>query len=111
MITCQVHLARHELAHARELLARVARDTGEEVEPRQHLLLTRAWLEIASGHADEAFNAVDAAAAVFDQRSRAGDHAPHLLGRLTRYAWPKHALGRIETWRTALTERSRMTRT
>jgi serine/threonine protein kinase/tetratricopeptide (TPR) repeat protein len=111
LIACQVHLARHDLVPARELIERIRRDTGEEVEPRQHLLLTRAWLEMASGNVDQAFKAVDAAAEVFDQRSRAGDHTPHLLGRLSRYAWPKHALGRIEAWRTTLTERSRLTRT
>jgi eukaryotic-like serine/threonine-protein kinase len=111
LITCQVHLVRHELGPARELLDRLARDPSAQVEPRQHLLLTRAWLEIASGDVDRAFSAIDAAAEVFDQRSRAGDHTPHLLGRLSRFPWPKHALERIEVWRTALTERSRMTRT
>ena len=30
------------------------------------------------------------------ERSRAGDHTPHLLGRLSRKKWPEHARNRIE---------------
>jgi hypothetical protein len=56
---------------------------------------------------DKAFESLEAAAEVFGDRSRAGDHAPHLLARLSRMPWPEHARQRIEAWRALLNDRSK----
>lgn len=111
LILCQVHLARYEIAAAQEMLEPLTRSPVDKPEPRQHLLLTRAWLEIARGEPTRAHEAVVAAASVFEHSSGAGGHTPHLLGRLVRFRWPPRALERIETWRTVLLERARLTRT
>jgi serine/threonine protein kinase/tetratricopeptide (TPR) repeat protein len=107
LLLCQVALACDELESARALLAQCAQLEVEEAEPRQHHLLTRAWLEILSGDADRAFECIEAAAEVFGPISRAGDHTPHLLGRLSRLTWPEHARGRIDAWRALLNDRAR----
>jgi len=79
----------------------------EEAEARQHFLLTRAWLEIVEGNPDGALDSIEAAAEVFGQRTRAGDHTPHLLSRLGRFPWSDNALDRIDAWRTVLNDRLR----
>ena len=79
----------------------------EEAEPRQHFLLTRAWLEVVEGDSDAALESIEAAAEVFGQRTRAGDHTPHLLSRLGRFTWSANALNRIDAWRTVLNDRLR----
>ena len=79
----------------------------EEAEPRQHYLLTKSWLEAEERDLDRALESIEAAANVFGPRTRAGDHTPHLLVRLVRYAWPQHATGRIDAWRAQLNDRSR----
>lgn len=107
LLSCQVALARHELEAAATLLQACSQIHVEEAEPRQHYLLTKAWLELEGGDADRAFESLEAASDVFGPRSRVGDHTPHLLGRFSRLNWPTHALGRIDAWRALLNDRAR----
>jgi hypothetical protein len=107
LLLCQVHLARGTLPQAERLFDECQRVSTEEAEPRQHLLLTRAWLECEKGTPEVAFTSVEAAAAVFGPKTRAGDHTPHLLSRLSRFSWSPPARERIETWRRALNDRGR----
>jgi hypothetical protein len=107
LLRAQVCLAKGQLDPARDLIEQASRIHVEEAEPRQHFLLTRAWLEIASGDADRAYDSLELASEVFGARSRAGDHTPHLLGRLSRLSWPEHAKNRIDAWRALLTDRAR----
>src|SRR5690606_22730277 len=46
LLLAQIHLARSELAEARALLEGVGEKFGEESGPKQHYLLTEAWLEL-----------------------------------------------------------------
>lgn len=107
LLSCQVALARHEVEAARALLCDAEQIHVEEAEPRQHFLLTKAWLELESGDLDAAEQSLEAASEVFGERSRGGDHTPHLLGRLSRLGWPPHVLGRIDAWRSQLVDRAR----
>jgi serine/threonine protein kinase/tetratricopeptide (TPR) repeat protein len=107
LLRCQTYLIRHRRDEARTLLDECANIVIEEAEPRQHYLLTRAWLEAESGDTDRAFDSVEAASDIFGQRLRAGDHTPHLLSRLSRYEWPAHAESRIDAWRALLNDRVR----
>jgi serine/threonine protein kinase/tetratricopeptide (TPR) repeat protein len=107
LLLCQIALYRHDTARARELLEECSRIAVEEKEPRQHFLLTRAWLEAENGDLDEALESLEAAADVFDQRTRAGDHSPQLLLRLLRYRWSPLARARIDAWRLQLHDRTR----
>jgi hypothetical protein len=107
LLICQVALYKHDSARARELLEECSRIAVEEKEPRQHFLLTRAWLEAENGDLDESLESIEAAADVFGQRTRAGDHAPQLLLRLLRYRWSVAARSRIDSWRMQLIDRAR----
>jgi tetratricopeptide (TPR) repeat protein len=107
LLLCQVALYRHDTARARELLEECSRIAVEEKEPRQHFLLTRAWLEAENSDLDEALESLEAAADMFDQRTRAGDHSPQLLLRLLRYRWSAQARARIDSWRLQLIDRAR----
>lgn len=107
LLLCQTSLVRHDLRRAERLLEDVCRVPLEEAEPRQHLLLTRAWLEVESGHPERAVESIEAAAQVFGPRTRAGDHTPHLLGRLSRFVWPPEGRERIDSWRALLNDRAR----
>jgi serine/threonine protein kinase len=109
LLGCQIALARGDLEAAHARLLEAASISVQEAEPRQHYLLTQAWYYIDTGDADKAYESLEAAAEVFGERSRAGDHTPHLLGRLSRKKWPGHALARIEAWRALLNDRSRRT--
>ena len=107
LLLCQVHLARGDIARAGRLFEECQRVSIEEAEPRQHLLLTKAWLEAAQGTLDAALRSVEAAETVFGPKTRAGDHTPHLLSRISRFQWPPAARERLETWRGALNDRTR----
>lgn len=107
LLMCQAAMVRHDLRRAERLLEDSQRISLEEAEPRQHLLLTRAWLEAERGELDSALESIEAAADVFGPRTRAGDHAPHLLSRLWRYPWSPEARERIDAWRSVLNDRSR----
>ncbi|GMV18977.1 MAG: hypothetical protein AMXMBFR56_72010 [Polyangiaceae bacterium] len=107
LLSCQISLARRDLETAHAKLMEAAGISVQEAEPRQHYLLTQAWYYIESGDPDKAYESLEAAAEVFGERSRAGDHTPHLLGRLSRKKWPEHAKNRIEAWRALLNDRSR----
>jgi len=109
LLSCQISLARRDLETAHAQLMEAAAISVQEAEPRQHYLLTQAWYYVESGDADKAYESLEAAADVFGERSRAGDHTPHLLGRLSRKKWPPHAKNRIEAWRALLNDRSRRT--
>ncbi|HYQ31154.1 MAG TPA: hypothetical protein VER04_28160, partial [Polyangiaceae bacterium] len=107
LLLAQIALVRHQPGKARTLLEESSRMVVEEAEARQHFLLTRAWLEVVEGDSDGALESIEAAAEVFGQRTRAGDHTPHLLGRLARFPWSENALSRIDAWRTVLNDRLR----
>ena len=107
LLICQTLLARHRFEDARALLDECGRIEVEEAEPRQHYLLTRAWLEIVSGYPEQGFQALEAASQVFESRAHSGDHAPHLLARLARFPWPAQVLEYIESWRALLNDRAR----
>jgi len=102
VLQCQVALLGSNTVRARALLAKARTIRVEEAEPRQHYLLTQAWLELLDDNADRAVQSLEAGAAVFEQRCRAGDHTPHLLRRLARLDWPAHARARIDAWLTSL---------
>jgi hypothetical protein len=111
LLECQLALSRRQLDLARKLLTSCSLIRVEEAEPRQHFLLTNCWLEIISGEADKALEALEAASDVFGQRSRCGDHTPHLLGRLARLDWPTHGQNRLDAWRALLSDRARRNQT
>ena len=107
LLGVQLALAKHEISHARSELKKCRADGVEEPEPRQHLLLTQAWLAALDGQAADGLDFIDSAAQVFDQRMRVGDHTPHLLARLGRLKWPPHIRSRIDAWRLVLMDRPR----
>jgi hypothetical protein len=107
LLMCQAALAHHDLRRAERLLEDSYRIPIEEAEPRQHMLLTRAWLEAEQGELEQALASIEAAADVFAPRSRAGDHSPHLLSRLARYRWTTAQRERLDIWRSVLNDRAR----
>jgi hypothetical protein len=107
LLICQAALVRHDLRRAERLLEDSYRIPIEEAEPRQHLLLTRAWLEAERGELDRSLESIEAAAEVFGPRTRAGDHTPHLLSRLSRFHWAPPARERLDAWRALLNDRAR----
>jgi eukaryotic-like serine/threonine-protein kinase len=111
LLKCQIALARGRLDGARAVLGEIQRLGVKEPEPKQHALLTEAWLAVESGDVEGATAALDAAADVFNDRSRVGDHTPHLLGRLSRLPWPPHAQARIDAWRLLVNDKGRREQT
>jgi hypothetical protein len=107
LLSCQVLLARGQTESARQALRDIKQTHVEEPEPKQHALLTEAWLYLSSGRMENAVTALEGAADVFSDRARVGDHTPHLLGRLARMPWPSHAQSRIEAWRALVNDRAR----
>lgn len=107
LLRCQVQLARGNIDKARRLLREVQRAGVGEPEPKQHSLLTEAWLSFESGDTESAYAALEAAVDVFSDRARVGDHTPHLLGRLSRLRWPPNAQQRIDSWREIVNDRRR----
>ncbi|MBX3184439.1 MAG: protein kinase [Polyangiaceae bacterium] len=107
LLQAQVALGRGDLERAEGLLIEAAQIRVEEAEPRQHFLLTRAWLLYGKGRLEGAEEALELASEVFGERSRGGDHTPHLLGRLSRLPWPAHVEGRIAAWHAQLVDRAR----
>ncbi|HEY8946935.1 MAG TPA: hypothetical protein VIM73_21980, partial [Polyangiaceae bacterium] len=69
LLLCQTALVRHDRHRAERLLEDACRVPLEEAEPRQHLLLTRAWLEVESGDSARAVESIEAAANVFGPRT------------------------------------------
>lgn len=111
LLRAQIALCRRARERARELLQECSEVRLEEAEPRQHYLLTAAWLAIEDGNPDAAVELLEAASEVFGHRARAGDHTPHLLDRLSRKQWPPHAQARIDSWRALLNDRARRSAT
>ena len=107
LLFCQIALCRRDLAQARTLLRQCIDIRVEEAEPRQHCLLTEAWLELLGGNEQKAAAAVDAASEVYTKRARVGDHTPHLLARLSRLNWNQSGLERLEAWLAVLNDRAR----
>jgi eukaryotic-like serine/threonine-protein kinase len=107
LLRCQVALARGRLEGARALLADIQQAAVKEPEPKQHALLTEAWLAFETGDDEGALAALEAASEVFSDQSRVGDHTPHLLGRLARLTWPEGAQARIDSWRALVNDKSR----
>jgi tetratricopeptide (TPR) repeat protein len=110
LVLAQVALARND-DRAASMIAACDRAVLDEAEPRQHRHLTRAWLAQRQGRWTEAAAELDAARAAFvppsaesgspraaEERTRTGDHTPHLLVRLARLAWVGPGLDKIETW-------------
>jgi tetratricopeptide (TPR) repeat protein len=110
VLACQVCLAHGDMEHARAILKDVQRTGVKEPEPKQHALLTEAWLSHLTGDVEGADTALEAASMVFSDHARVGDHTPHLLGRLSRFAWPSSARKRIDTWRAVVNDRARRER-
>jgi serine/threonine protein kinase len=102
VLVAQLALLRRELETADTLLAECAALEVEEPEPRQHQLLTQAWLACELGNADEAEELLDRAMRVFPESRRVGDHTPHILARLSRFAWPPATRAVLDTWRAEL---------
>jgi hypothetical protein len=111
LLLCQIALCRGNVDAAKALYAEIQRLGAKEPEPRQHSLLTEAWLAVENGDSDGAYAAIQAAADVFSDRTRVGDHTPHLLGRLSRLKFPSHARLRIDSWRALVLDKSRRERT
>jgi serine/threonine protein kinase/tetratricopeptide (TPR) repeat protein len=107
LLRCQVTIVRRDLEEARALLNQCTAVLIEDAEPRQHYLLTRAWLEATLGDLELAFASLEAASRVFARPVRIADHTLHLLGRLSRFDWPAHSFHRIEAWRALLNDRAR----
>ncbi len=107
LLSAQAALAKHDLEHARTLLARCKAEDIAEPEPRQHLLLTLAWVAALQDDPGRGLELIDAAARVFDQHMRVGAHTPHLLARLSRLRWPPYVHSRIDAWRLVLMDRPR----
>jgi hypothetical protein len=100
-------LTHQDPKRANEYLAKAKEISVEEPEPRQHYLLTKAWLLHQIGSIEGAFEAMEAAAGVFDAKNQAGDHTPHLVARLSRFNWPENQAQRIAGWLALLNDRVR----
>jgi serine/threonine protein kinase/tetratricopeptide (TPR) repeat protein len=111
LLKCQIALARGRLDNARSMLGEIQRLGAREPEPKQHALLTEAWLALESGDVQGASAALEAAADVFSDRTRVGDHTPHLLGRLSRLPWPEKEQARIDAWRALVNDKGRREQT
>ena len=107
VLRAQLGLIRHEPKSAADSLARARRISAVEPEPKQHLLLTDAWLALEQGETERAYERLSTASTVFREIHVVGDHTPHLLARFSRYHWPEKARVELETWRVALVEKSR----
>jgi hypothetical protein len=106
LLKCQVCLMQRDAVQARSLWSKCAEVAMQEAEPRQHLLLSQAWLEYVAGNPEAALEAIDAAARVFGGQAEVGDHTPHLVARLARLPWPKSSRARIDAWHLALSHRA-----
>jgi serine/threonine protein kinase/tetratricopeptide (TPR) repeat protein len=102
VLVAQLALLRREFETAETLLAECAALAVEEPEPRQHQLLTQAWLACEVGSLEEAEELLDRAIRVFPESRRVGDHTPHLLARLSRFPWPTATRTLLESWRSEL---------
>jgi serine/threonine protein kinase/tetratricopeptide (TPR) repeat protein len=111
LLKCQIALARGWLDSAKSLLAEIQRAGAREPEPKQHSLLTEAWLAVETGDVEGADASLQAAASVFNDQSRVGDHTPHLLARLSRYHFPQNVQDRLDGWRALLNDKERREQT
>jgi hypothetical protein len=102
VLVAQLALLRRELESADSLLAECAALEVQEPEPRQHQLLTQAWLACELGNLEEAEELLDRAMRVFPESRRVGDHTPHLLARLSRFSWPTSTRALLDAWRAEL---------
>lgn len=108
LLQAQLDLARRDFDEARTALMQAREIPLREPGPRQHYLLTRAWLQLESGDVEGAREAVKAAPTVFSRPWQVGDHTPHLLGRLSRMPWPEpEQRESIKEWRDMIVERAR----
>ena len=102
LLTAQLALLERNLDTAGAILDECAQLEVEEPEPRQHYLLTRAWLARELDRLEEAQDLVERAMRVFPEPHRVGDHSPQLLTRLSRYAWPPGTRELVVQWRAEL---------
>ncbi len=107
VLRAQLCLIRHDTRSAADALARARRVNLVEPEPKQHLLLTSAWLALEQGEPDKAYEQLSTASRVFKEIHVVGDHTPQLLARFSRYNLPEAAWVELEAWRAALVEKSR----
>ena len=107
LLLAQAALAEGDLTTASRLLKEPPPAASLDPEPRQHLLVTRAWLHLSLHQSNLAADALVAASQVYGEASRSGDHTPHLLARLARFAWPDPAATRLKSWRSLLADRQR----
>lgn len=102
VLEAQVALLRRDLDRATQLLEEAHQTELEEPEPRQHLLLTEAWLYRELEQMASASLRLEQAMRVFDDKRRVGDHTVHLLARLDRYPWPEATKEMLQAWRVEL---------
>jgi serine/threonine protein kinase/tetratricopeptide (TPR) repeat protein len=108
LLTAQLALLEHELESAESILEECAELEVEEPEPRQHYLLTRAWLACERGDTTAAHDFVERAMHVFPESRRVGDHSPQLIARLSRYGWPEATRSLLSSWRAELKRPTRV---
>ena len=101
LLLAQVALA-EGAPNAAELVAKCDSLAVDEAEPRQHRHLTRAWLAHREGRAADAASEIEAARVIYGDRTRAGDHTPHLLERFRKMRWAGAAGEVVDTWARAL---------
>jgi tetratricopeptide (TPR) repeat protein len=102
LLNCALALMAHDADAARTLLDECANIVVEELEPQQHYLLTRAWIEAETGDLTRAEASIKASSEIFSPLTRVGDHTAQLLGRLARYPWSEAASTLIHHWRDQL---------
>jgi tetratricopeptide (TPR) repeat protein len=100
LLLAQLALCRRDLKQAELSIQKASEVKFAEPEPKQHFLLTRAWLELERGDSETALATLAEAQAIFPDSAQVGDHTPHLLARLSRRIWkdPK-AVDWIRKWR------------
>src|SRR6185312_14784490 len=105
-LLAQVALAKDD-ERAADLVAHCDSVAVDEAEPKQHRYLTRAWLAQKQGRWTDAARELDLARQAFGDKSRTGDHTPHLLIRFSKMTWLGPALSKIDAWLTQI-ERASM---
>ena len=107
LLCCQVALLERRYDDAARLLQVCHALRVEEAEPRQHYLMTRAWLEHAQNSPRKALTTLRAAASVYPKSFQSGDHCHLLLSRILHFNWSEAALGVLREWQAALGDRGR----
>ncbi len=107
LLLAQRALVRHDTERASSLLSECSKMTVEEAEPRQHYLLTKAWLEAEERNLDRR-----SSRSRQPRTSSARARAPAITRRTCSRAWSRSSgrvtrLDRIDAWRAVLNDRAR----